>query len=431
MAVSTVAAGQSQFSGALSSGVQFDGMTDYAQLDARLAAELSGRDQLTLEVRLSFESLNSYRGIFSFRKYYGQHNSYIFELQTSGYGGKYFATNVSNGLEDFRTANQTPIKTGREYMVTVVFDGTQRNPAARTKMYINGVRQQLTGGDHAPSTTPALSGDVPIYLAREGDRMTEVTLYEVRIWGTARSASEVAAASAATLANSRAGGLLALYDFTRPYGVSTQTGLPTLIDRTTNRYDAAVHVLNRSEALESAAVLPVELIDFGGTASQAGNLLEWTVMTEEDLSHYSIERSVDGNSRWDAIGEVPAEGSGTDEEYTYRFVDRTAGDAYYRLRMVDLDGTYDESDIVHVGSGIRANISVYPNPVTDQFTVQAPDREALNIELRDLSGRLIWQGEIAAGTGRHTHSTNGLRKGAYLLTVRSRKEVWTERLVVR
>lgn len=77
--------------------------------------------------------------------------------------------------------------------------------------------------------------------------------------------------------------------------------------------------------------------------------LEWSTGAEQDVRSFVIERSADGR-QFTAIGQVPSTGSFSH----YVFVDSSPLDAdmertfYYRLRIVDQDGTISYSQIQEV-----------------------------------------------------------------------------------
>lgn len=79
-------------------------------------------------------------------------------------------------------------------------------------------------------------------------------------------------------------------------------------------------------------VLPVELVSFSGIK---GNKLSWQVDSEVNLSHYTVERSIDV-LEWEILEEVPSTGSNF-----YSIGDNKFASAinYYRLSQTDLDGT--------------------------------------------------------------------------------------------
>ncbi|MEL6660696.1 MAG: T9SS type A sorting domain-containing protein, partial [Bacteroidota bacterium] len=71
------------------------------------------------------------------------------------------------------------------------------------------------------------------------------------------------------------------------------------------------------------------------------------------------------------------------------------GDNYYRLRQVDLDGsfTYSPVRVVHLKSQAHQQPKVFPNPNDGTFTItlQNPDQEDVQLQLFDSQGQLLWQ----------------------------------------
>lgn len=86
-------------------------------------------------------------------------------------------------------------------------------------------------------------------------------------------------------------------------------------------------------------VLPVELLSFRGMSIEGSNVLLWTTMSEYEASHFTIERTVNGED-WEYVGILSAAGNSS-MEIKYEIVDdRYADDInIYRLRQTDYDGT--------------------------------------------------------------------------------------------
>ena len=91
--------------------------------------------------------------------------------------------------------------------------------------------------------------------------------------------------------------------------------------------------------------LPIELIEFAGTADNTHNLLTWKTATELNNDYYIIERSIDG-TLWQVIDKQSGAGT-TSSASTYSHRDKTyisTATNYYRLTQVDFNGnqyTYD------------------------------------------------------------------------------------------
>jgi hypothetical protein len=117
----------------------------------------------------------------------------------------------------------------------------------------------------------------------------------------------------------------------------------------------------------SATTLPLELTAFTAVAQGSSSLLEWSAQEEIGFSHFEIERSSDG-AQFSTIGAVTAAAyASVPGQYTYSDLQPLKGLNYYRLAMVDEDGTVAYSGIrtVNFGGSSDATVSVYPNPASD------------------------------------------------------------------
>ena len=118
------------------------------------------------------------------------------------------------------------------------------------------------------------------------------------------------------------------------------------------------------EDYQAAVVLPVELISFTSTIENCDVVLEWISASEENFSHYIVQKSTNG-LRFETIGLL----EGTANSYTtrrYQYVDKSVvGQVYYRLMMMDLDGTFDYSSVLTERFDCNSinELTVYPNPI--------------------------------------------------------------------
>jgi Secretion system C-terminal sorting domain len=125
--------------------------------------------------------------------------------------------------------------------------------------------------------------------------------------------------------------------------------------------------------------LPVSLKGFNAKLEQKKPVLSWTASLEDNLSHYVVERSTNGSDYKDVVI-VFATGT-TQGEARYQFADPSAGSIskgvlYYRLRMVDADGSYKYSQtrILRFGDMNAAiAVQVYPNPAVSEIRVTIPE----------------------------------------------------------
>jgi hypothetical protein len=131
--------------------------------------------------------------------------------------------------------------------------------------------------------------------------------------------------------------------------------------------------------------LPVTLKYFSGYATNNASTLEWISVSESNSSHFEIERSSNAIN-FQSIGKVLAAGdSQNDKSYNYHDNNLANGLYYYRLKQVDLDGTFEYSRIISTKVKATTIIKVYPNPVTDQLTLQS-EIEINSVEIINAMG---------------------------------------------
>ena len=185
---------------------------------------------------------------------------------------------------------------------------------------------------------------------------------------------------------------------------------------------------------DAAPALPVELISFSAKSEGCNTALDWTTATERDFSHYAVQRSTDGRT-FSTIGKVNASDAGA-----YTYTDRApARQSYYRLQLVDLDGTESYSDVVAVQSDCNAvaqEMVIAPNPIAqgESLTVRfAAESEAAILTVLDMLGRPVYETQVFGGTGTSSFAvdTRDLAAGNYVLRLENGANVQTKKFTVR
>ncbi|OAV45260.1 LamG-like jellyroll fold domain-containing protein [Lewinella sp. 4G2] len=132
----------------------------------------------------------------------------------------------------------------------------------------------------------------------------------------------------------------------------------------------------------TSQLLPVELMRFDATVEgRKAVRLYWASSSEEGFDRYEIERSDNGNT-FEYLGAVAGAGE-VGQAARYQFLDESPnrGRQYYRLKMVDADGTFEYSDVRSVLlNGFAGPVTVYPNPATSGETLNVLLRESGNYE---------------------------------------------------
>ena len=176
-------------------------------------------------------------------------------------------------------------------------------------------------------------------------------------------------------------------------------------------------------------MLPVELLSFEGRALGHANELTWSTASEEEFSHFEIERSADGVD-FKILDEVRGNGN-TAEVSEYAYLDRAFlnGHNYYRLKMVDLDGSFEYSNIVLLRTSTDGNISVFPNPSKNTIKIQFQTlfEGSADFSITDMSGKTVMQGNISSENP--DLDINSLAAGLYILQVNGENVNGTVKLI--
>lgn len=179
--------------------------------------------------------------------------------------------------------------------------------------------------------------------------------------------------------------------------------------------------------------LPVQLVSFTARKklNSADVITEWVTASEYNVNRFEIEVAR-GNAdyqqnRFVKLGEVRSQGNAATEQ-RYNFTDaeiNKTGVRYYRLKIIDIDGSFKYSGIKPVVFNDEITWQVNPNPSAGQFNLlfQATNGELVTAKVYDANGKLVK--EYSAMADGFVQKLNieltGARfaNGLYLLDVRA------------
>ena len=169
--------------------------------------------------------------------------------------------------------------------------------------------------------------------------------------------------------------------------------------------------------------LPLTLISF--TAKYGGDFiaLSWVTVDEENVDHFTVERSDDGISFY-SIAQLPARNSGNRETYSIKDYKRVDQTAYYRLRMTDIDAKEKLSRIVMVTVLDESKgLALLTNPAHDKISLLTGNdlNGIFDYSINSMNGQLMQQGklEITNGGNYELPLKQSLMKGIYSLEVKN------------
>ncbi|HZW38114.1 MAG TPA: T9SS type A sorting domain-containing protein [Ignavibacteriaceae bacterium] len=201
-----------------------------------------------------------------------------------------------------------------------------------------------------------------------------------------------------------------------------------------NIRDAGKPYMGADERPESP--LPVELISFG--ASVQGNVvsLSWSTSTEINNSGFEVEKKVNGT--WSKIGFVKGNGT-TTQMHDYSFVDNNvSGLVSYRLRQVDLDGSYTYTKEVEVNASVPEKFELsqnYPNPFNPNTTIKfnIPNDMKVKLEVYSINGELVntlVDDYKLAGSYEYNFNASNLASGTYIYRLTAGANVISKKMTL-
>jgi hypothetical protein len=140
--------------------------------------------------------------------------------------------------------------------------------------------------------------------------------------------------------------------------------------------------------------LPVTLVSFSGKLNNSFAYLQWQTMEELNFKHFVVEKSIDG-FLFLPVGIVPAKANGSSYNYA---TEQQQPVAYYRLKLVDIDGSATQSSYIRLSQHTDNSLLVYPNPATSHINIQVA--AAGNIRVYTADGRLVKTIALQAGLNR-------------------------------
>jgi poly(3-hydroxybutyrate) depolymerase len=150
--------------------------------------------------------------------------------------------------------------------------------------------------------------------------------------------------------------------------------------------------------------LPVTLINFTGKASSDKVNLFWNTAAEYNVKKIIVERSNDGVNFNQFTEVLPKGSNNAGASYTATDIYPFSGIGFYRLKIVDADGSISFSKILQIEMPNK-EISItqlYPNPVQDHLKVQIQSDkfQPVQLKLYDITGKQL--------LSRAIHLNNGL-----------------------
>ncbi len=148
-------------------------------------------------------------------------------------------------------------------------------------------------------------------------------------------------------------------------------------------------------------LLKTEWLYFDGVSNNKINYLRWATESEEQCDYFNLQRSKDGQS-FENIASIATLGGAQTNQYSFDDEYPFAGENYYRLELINNDGSKEYSNtVLLLISEDNLDYVFYPNPskglVFYQF--ESEGNESIRFEVVDVLGRIVHQQKNTSSNG--------------------------------
>ncbi|MFY7900078.1 MAG: glycosyl hydrolase [Chitinophagaceae bacterium] len=181
----------------------------------------------------------------------------------------------------------------------------------------------------------------------------------------------------------------------------------------------------------NVSLLPVTLSNFKLKRNGAEVKLQWQTINESAFSHFEVEHSTDRLS-FQSIAVVNGKHAITAYQYNYVHRPSTLNTTnYYRLKMVDKDGSYTYSNILvdtykQMHNELQINSLVTNGLLNAQFNAVIKNAR---IKIINVNGQVYKTIQLADGAKSVTIDLNELSKGMYFLSLENNTTIQTKKFM--
>jgi hypothetical protein len=171
-------------------------------------------------------------------------------------------------------------------------------------------------------------------------------------------------------------------------------------------------------------ILPLKMNSFNAKLKSNKIELNWEVSEQQNISHYIVERSLDGLGYGEA-GLVFANNDGLSKyNYTDVIHGKKKGMIYYRLKAVSNVGThiYSSTRLIRMEEVQTYTVSTYPNPCVNELRISVPtiwQDHKITYELYNLKGQLVKRVDNNKASQTEVINVASINSGIYALKITS------------
>ncbi|MGI9176088.1 MAG: choice-of-anchor A family protein [Rhodothermales bacterium] len=185
--------------------------------------------------------------------------------------------------------------------------------------------------------------------------------------------------------------------------------------------------------------LPVQLTAFGAITNGRKAHLTWETAAELNNTGFEVLHAI-GNGDFQKLAFIEGHGTTLEaQQYAYTTYELAPGTHRFRLKQIDHDGAYIQTEAVEVSVSMEDQYTIepaYPNPFNPQTNLSFRVREAqrVTVALYNMLGQrvqVLQEGTVQAGAQQQVRiDGSNLASGAYLVRIAGASFSETQRIVL-
>jgi hypothetical protein len=178
-------------------------------------------------------------------------------------------------------------------------------------------------------------------------------------------------------------------------------------------------------------VAPLNLVSFSGSNVGGKHNLSWNTANEQNTAHFDVQMSRN-TTDFTEVGKVEARNTTDANAYQFGYSPVAKGDFYYRLKMVDRDGSFKYSQVIRLQSNTGASLSAFPNPSRNGMLLITHEEAERGTTLRLVAadGRVATTLAVQEGSTQTALTVSPYQKGIYRVVLSGKKDVQSVSVVI-
>lgn len=165
-----------------------------------------------------------------------------------------------------------------------------------------------------------------------------------------------------------------------------------------------------SAPFNCTSVVPLQLIKFTGKSGNCTADLKWETGIEQNIQNIEIEKSENGISFYKVIRIDP---KGSNSQYS--FTTDNFKNSYYKLKINDLDGSYNYSSLLYLKSSCdKISYQIIPNPASTEVEITGLKHND-QVSIIDMKGNTVKL--FSSPQSSNKFNIQALSKGVYIFKI--------------